>query len=162
MMSMRPKNNPMSRMTIALGVAIVAAIAPGISNGVRAQIEFNAPDDAMPVDTVGGIANEASFQLPEDIGAPDETVGGGVRGDIEFQVPGDSAPDETVGGGVRGDDDLLSSTVEAGIRGDGEHLPTLDLTSPETTEVWEEVEFFTPNALAPENSSVDSTDESRE
>ena len=161
-MSIMLKNNLMSRMTIALSVAIVAAIAPGISNGVRAQIEFNNPDDPIPVDTVGGIANEAGFQLPEDIGTPDESVGGGVRGDIEFQAPEDSTPSESVGGGVRGDDDFLSSTVEAGIRGDGEHLPTLDLTSPETTEVWEEVEFFTPNALAPENSPVDSTDESRE
>lgn len=161
-MSMIPKNNLMSRMTIAFGVAIVAAIAPGLSSGVRAQIEFNNPDDPIPMDTVGGIANEAGFQLPENIGAPDESAGGGVRGDVEFQSPGDSTTSESVGGGVRGDDDFLSSTVEAGIRGDGEHLPTLDLTSPETTEVWEDVEFFTPNALAPENSSAPSTDESRE
>ena len=161
-MSIMPKNNPISRMTIALSVAIVATIAPGISSAARGQIEFNNPDDPIPVDTLGGIANEASFQLPEDIGAPDESVGGGVRGDIEFQTPGESAPDETVAGGVRGDEDRLSSTVEAGILGDSEHLPTLDLTSPETTEVWEEVQFFTPNALAPENSPVDRADESRE
>ena len=161
-MSIMPKNNPISRMTIALSVAIVATIAPGISSAARGQIEFNNPDDPIPVDTVGGITNEAGFQLPEDIGAPDESAGGGVRGDVEFQSPGDSTTSESVGGGVRGDDDFLSSTVEAGIRGDGEHLPTLDLTSPETTEVWEEVQFFTPNALAPENSPVNGADESRE
>ncbi len=76
----------------------------GDQNNIVA-LEFELPDDAVPNTSVGGgVRGDVQFALPEPGATPNTSVGGGVRGDVQFALPGQSAaPDTSVGGGVRGD-----------------------------------------------------------
>jgi hypothetical protein len=68
-------------------------------------VQFQAPNDKVPKTSVGGgVRGEVQFAMPEQASAPKSTVGGGVRGEVQFAMPGQaSAPKSTVGGGVRGE-----------------------------------------------------------
>ena len=119
------------------------AIGSNLSNPVRAGIEFNDPEE-IPADTVGDLTNEADFQPPEDVGAPDDTVAGGTRSDIEIELLENGTPDERSFGGV------LGNNEDGSVR---------DLAAPDTTQIFDEIEFSLPDSLAPENRFVESTDE---
>ena len=119
------------------------AIVSGISNPIRAGIEFNDPED-IPADTVGDLTNGVDFQPPEDAGTPDDTVAGGTRSDLEIELPENGTPDDRSFGGVRGNNE------DGSVR---------DLAAPDTTQVFDEIDFFLPNSLAPENRFLESTDE---
>lgn len=119
------------------------AIGSNLSNPVRAGIEFNDPEE-IPADTVGDLTNEADFQPPEDVGAPDDTVAGGTRSDIEIELLENGTPDERSFGGV------LGNNEDGSVR---------DLAAPDTTQIFDEIEFSLPDSLAPENRFVESTQE---
>ena len=68
-------------------------------------LEFELPDDAVPNTSVGGgVRGNVQFAIPEENATPNTSVGGGVRGNVQFALPGESStPNTSVGGGVRGD-----------------------------------------------------------
>ncbi|MDY6936326.1 MAG: DUF928 domain-containing protein [Cyanobacteriota bacterium] len=109
----------------AVSIAGVMALATGISHAANARIQFSPPNDPTPQNTTGGgVRGQVRFQTPGDA-APGDTTGGGVRGDIGFQAPGDAAPGDTTGGGVRGDigfqapgDASPDDSTGGGVRGD--------------------------------------------
>ena len=76
-------------------------------------LQFELPDDAVPNTSVGGgVRGDVQFALPGESSTPNTSVGGGVRGDVEFALPGkDATPDTSVGGGVRGTQIPLTAIV---------------------------------------------------
>ncbi|MEM9272449.1 MAG: DUF928 domain-containing protein [Cyanobacteria bacterium P01_F01_bin.143] len=67
-------------------------------------LEFELPEDAVPDTSIGGgVRGNVQFALPEENSTPNTSVGGAVRGDVQFALPEEnSTPDTSVGGGVRG------------------------------------------------------------
>ncbi|MDY6936327.1 MAG: hypothetical protein SWY16_01570 [Cyanobacteriota bacterium] len=137
-------NNSISLMFMAISLAV----AIGFSPEVRAEIEFNDPEDPAPAETVGdSLPTDLGFEAPDGLGAPPHTESGGVRSDDEFSFPQDAT---------------LPAIGEGSVRGDEGALPVLDLTSPETTELWEEVEFLIPGISVPDNTASEASETQEE
>ena len=68
-------------------------------------LEFEFPEDAVPDTSIGGgVRGNIQFALPEENSTPNTSVGGGTRGKVEFAPPDqESTPQSSVGSGVRGD-----------------------------------------------------------
>lgn len=115
------------------------AIASGFCQSARAAIgdrhlpnpsisalRFESPDDSAPKSSIGGgVRGSVQFTAPDDSATPNSSIGGGVRGGVRFSPPGESAPKSSIGGGIRGDvqfsvpDDAAPRTSESGgVRGD--------------------------------------------
>ena len=76
-----------------------------VTNNSLIALEFTLPGDSAPKTSIGeGVRGQVQFSLPGDTPAPRSTVAGGTRGDVEFSLPGGTpAPRSTVAGGTRGD-----------------------------------------------------------
>jgi hypothetical protein len=102
-----------------------------LPNNFLISLQFKAPGDPAPINSVGGGSRGAvKFALPGDA-APVNSVGGGSRGNIRFGLPGDAAPVNSVGGGSRGNirfqspgDPTPINTIGAGTRSDEQPLLT--------------------------------------
>ncbi|HIK33346.1 MAG TPA: DUF928 domain-containing protein [Oscillatoriales cyanobacterium M59_W2019_021] len=150
---MRSAHLKLSQTLLSATLTGTVAIASGFYQSARAAIgdrhppnpsisalRFESPDDSAPQSSIGGgVRGSIQFAAPDDSAAPRSSIGGGVRGDVQFSAPGESAPRSSIGGGVRGDvrfsvpDDAAPRNSESGgIRG--------------------EVEFQLPDDAAPRNS----------
>ena len=67
-------------------------------------LEFEPPDDTTPQNSVGsGVRGKVQFSLPSKNTNPKTTVGSGVRGNVQFTLPDNNTnPNTSVGSGVRG------------------------------------------------------------
>ncbi len=94
--------------------------------GFLISLEFQMPDGDNPPNTVGGgVRGGVNFISPPDEGAPRNTSSGGIRGDVNFESVGTPAPVNTSSGGVRGDvnfeapgSNTTSQTASGGVRGE--------------------------------------------
>ncbi|ELS00666.1 protein of unknown function (DUF928) [Xenococcus sp. PCC 7305] len=107
-------------------------------------LEFELPDDPVPDTSVGGgVRGKVQFALPDESSSPKTNVGSGVRGDVEFAFP---------------DREVIPKTnLSSGVRGDVEfELPDQD-AAPDTTVgagVRGDVEFELPDQDAAPNTTV--------
>ena len=68
-------------------------------------LEFELPQDAVPQTSVGGgVRGKVEFTLPSKNASPNTSVGTGVRGKVQFALPDqEPTPKNTKSAGVRGD-----------------------------------------------------------
>jgi hypothetical protein len=97
-----------------------------ISDRAAIALQFQLPNGSTPKTSIGGgVRGGVQFALPGGSGAPRTSVGGGVRGETQFTLPSGGAPRTSVGGGVRGDTQFTlpsggapRTSVGGGVRGD--------------------------------------------
>ena len=77
-----------------------------LPNNFLISLQFKAPGDPAPINSVGGGSRGAvKFAAPGDA-APVNSVGGGSRGNIRFRIPGEPTPVNTIAAGSRSDEQL--------------------------------------------------------
>lgn len=118
-MTIRKNRFPdLKKISFALAVAIALGSGlptPGFSQSLSREameiIQFKPPREGAPRNTVGGgIRGNVRF-IPPRTSAPRQTAGGGARGDLafadpsalSFRPPRNPTPERTVGSGIRGE-----------------------------------------------------------
>ncbi|WP_052746318.1 DUF928 domain-containing protein [Prochlorothrix hollandica] len=65
-------------------------------------LSFKPPAESVPANSLGGgVRGKVQFTAPSSA-APVNSLGGGVRGRVQFAVPAQATPSDSLGGGTRG------------------------------------------------------------
>lgn len=118
---------------LSLGL-VCGALEPGEAVTFNNSNGTPAPQTSLG----GGVRGRVQFTSPSQA-APQNSLWGGVRGRVQFAAPGQAAPQSSLGGGVRGsvrftmpDNSTPSSSLGGGVRG-AVRFKTAGATAPRQT-----------------------------